>query len=53
MAKRGWGLRLEAEQDGVVAVEACRQRSENHPEGRDFGTRDGKEHRDWRWREER
>lgn len=53
VAKRGWGPRLEAERDGVVAVEACRQRSENHLEGRDCGIRDGKERRDWRWREER
>lgn len=44
VAEPGWGPRLEAEQNGVVAWKACRQRSENHPEGRDCRIRDG-EHR--------
>lgn len=34
VAEREWGPRLEAEQDGVVAGEACLNRSENHPKGR-------------------
>lgn len=56
--ERGWGPRLEAEQNGVLAWKACRQWSENHPEGRDWGVCDG-EHRlgrdcrDWGWREKR
>lgn len=62
VAERGWGPRLEAERDGVVAGEACLNRSENHPKGpkgQDCGIRDGRERglgrdcRDWGWREKR
>lgn len=38
VAEPGWGPRLEAEQDGIVAGEACHRSSENHPMGRRTST---------------